>query len=385
MVKPSKDKVLTFSVRFRNLLEQPLYLGFVQGSGLIIDDQGMRHTMAGGNAALRGMGLVTQGSLDPKFVLQAGESGDVRVELVSRAQQGQIFGTAYDLDFAVREIEALPASQFQLGKEHSLQYKHLVPDDGGAGGAAPAPATPVAVASTGSVAAAPVSDGDVCAGKPRCFGAGPFVATVAQVVESRSGGYQTIKVGVKVRNVTSQPMSLGFQVGLASAVDNNGDRLKSNNDGVKGIGFVTGSQADPQFVLNPGQERTFSVGYYKGTILGMSWSTDFVLQQREVLPSQQVRSVREYAISFADLTASGSAAASGTATSDNAAGQAAGKFVEGLFKNEEVTRRSRAELAGAGENPQDGVHWRTAQRPRVSCAAILRVVLSRSEASRCTA
>jgi hypothetical protein len=165
------------------------------------------------------------------------------------------------------------------------------------------------------------------------------VATVAQVVESRSGGYQTIKVGVKVRNVTSQPMSLGFQVGLASAVDNNGDRLKSNNDGVKGIGFVTGSQADPQFVLNPGQERTFSVGYYKGTILGMSWSTDFVLQQREVLPSQQVRSVREYAISFADLTASGSAAASGTATSDNAAGQAAGKFVEGLFKNEEVTRR----------------------------------------------
>jgi len=55
-VNPSKDKVLTFSVRFRNLLEQPLYLGFVQGSGLIIDDQGMRYTMAGGAAALRRCG-----------------------------------------------------------------------------------------------------------------------------------------------------------------------------------------------------------------------------------------------------------------------------------------------------------------------------------------
>ena len=156
-MNPSKDKVLTFSVRFRNLLEQPLYLGFVQGSGLIIDDQGMRYTMAGGAAALRGMGFVTQGSLDPKFVLQAGESGDVRVELVSRAQQGQTFGTAYDLDFAVREIEALPANQFQLGKEHSLQYKHLVPDDGGTG---PAPDTPVAVASTGSAPPAPAPEAD---------------------------------------------------------------------------------------------------------------------------------------------------------------------------------------------------------------------------------
>ena len=162
------------------------------------------------------------------------------------------------------------------------------------------------------------------------------MATVTQVVESRSSGYQTIKVGVKVRNATSQPMSLGFQVGSASAVDNNGDGLKSNNDGVNGIGLVTGSRADPQFVLKPGQERTFSVGYYKGiykgTIFGMSCSADFVLQQLELLPSQQVRSVREYAISFADRTANGSTAVSGAASSDNSAGQAAGKFVEGLFK-----------------------------------------------------
>jgi hypothetical protein len=104
------DKVLTFSVRIRNLLEQPLYLGLVQGSGLVIDDQGMRYTLAGGSNAVRGMGLVNDRTFDPKFVLQPGESGDVRVELMSRAQQGQIFGTVYDLDFALREIEALPGN-----------------------------------------------------------------------------------------------------------------------------------------------------------------------------------------------------------------------------------------------------------------------------------
>ena len=94
-----------------------------------------------------------------------------------------------------------------------------------------------------------------------------------------------------MRNATSQPMSLGFQAGSASAVDNDGDRLKSNNDGVKGIGLVTGSQADPQFVLNPGQERTFSVGYYKGiykgTIFGMpdNSNTQLLWYRKDLVPN----------------------------------------------------------------------------------------------------
>ena len=336
--KYGNDKVLTFSVRFRNLLDRPLYLGFVQGSGLMIDDQGMRYTLAGGAAALKGIGLVSQGSFDPKFVLQAGESGDVRVELMSRAQQGQIFGTVYDLDFAVREIEALPANQFQLGKEHSLQYKRLAPDDGApmtaSASAAPTPVTPV---STSSPAPVPAAETDACGGKPRCFGAGPFTATVGQVTQSRSGGYQTFQMNVKVRNVTAQPLSLGFQVGTASAIDDAGDRYRWKTESVKGIGFVTGSQADPQFTLNPGQERSFSLSYYKGmyakTIYGTSWVADFVLTQLEVLPSRQVRSVREYAISFGDLTAATPGVGAAQATSSGeTAGQAAGKLIDGLFK-----------------------------------------------------
>jgi hypothetical protein len=333
------DKVLTFSVRFRNLLEQPLYLGFVQGSGLMIDDQGMRYTLASGSNAVRGMGLVNASTFDPKFVLQPGESGDVRVELVSRAQQGQIFGTVYDLDFAVREIEAMPGNQFSLGKEHSLQYRKLVPDDGGAPAAAAA--TPVSTASAGAAApaAAPAPDADACAGTARCCGAGPFVVTVGQTVESRSGGYQTFKMNLKVRNLTTQPMSLGFQSGSATAIGNNGDRYRWRTDNVKGIGFVTSSEADPQFTLGPGQERTFTLGYYKGiykgTLFDTSWSADFVLQQLEVLPSRQVRSVREYAISFSDVTAGssgGAGSASGSTGGSEGVAETAGKFVDGLFK-----------------------------------------------------
>jgi len=332
------DKVLTFSVRFRNLLDRTLYLGFVQGSGLMIDDQGMRYTLASGGAALRGIGLVSESSFDPKFVLQAGESGDVRVELVSRAQSGQVFGTSYDLDFAVREIDALPGNQFRLGKEHSLQYKRLVPDDGSpATASAPAASTPVTTASTGAAAPVPTPEADACGGTPRCFGAGPFTATLGQITQSRSGGYQTIQMKVKVRNVTSQPMSLGFQVGTATATDDAGDRYRWKTASVKGIGFVTPSEADPQFTLKPGQERSFSLSYYKGiykgTVFGTSWVADFVLQQLEVLPSRQVRSVREYAISFTDLTAATPDAGGAPASSSGeTAGQTAGKLIDGLFK-----------------------------------------------------
>jgi hypothetical protein len=305
----------------------------------MIDDQGMRYTLSGGTAALKGIGLVSQSSFDPKFVLQAGESGDVRVELMSRAQRGQIFGTVYDLDFAVREIDALPADQFRLGREHSLQYRKLVPDDGAqiAAGAAAA-STPVTAASAGPAAPAPEPEGDACGGKPGCFGAGPFTVTVGKVTQSRSSGYQTIQMNLKVRNVSSQPMSLGFQSGSATAVDDVGDRYRSKSESVKGIGLVSSSQADPQFTLNPGQERSFSLSYYKGiyakTVFGTSWVADFVLQQLEVLPSRQVRSVREYAISFPDLTAAAPGAGGATATSSSGetAGQAAGKLIDGLFK-----------------------------------------------------
>ena len=306
------DKVLSYTVSFRNKTPAPLILGFVQQSGLALDDQGVRFGLYGANA-LRGIGPITGNGFDPKFVVQPGESSDARIELASRVSQGTIFGTVYDVEFAVREIEPLPGNQYQLGREHVVQLKGLIPPDGRAAAGGPTGVSGASGPGTGGAAPSPTSMSvpteDACAGVPRCSNAGPFVATVAQANVTKSGGYQTIRLNVRVRNVADQPLILGFRSASQTASDDTGDRLRSNDGGIKGIGLVTGGAADPQFVLRPGQERAFTLDYYKGiykgTVLGTRWNADFVLQQLEVLPSQQVRTVRDYSVSFQDLAAGG--------------------------------------------------------------------------------
>lgn len=324
--KAGSDKIVSYTVNFRNKTPRPLILGFVQPSGLVLDDEGVRFGLYG-HSALRGIGPITGNTFDPKFVLQPGESGDARVELASRVSPGTIFGTVYDVEFAVREIEPLPGDQYQLGREHLLQIKGLTPAGsaaavGAAGAPDGRPAVAVVPAAASASSPAPLPVEDACAGKPHCYGAGPFVAAVAQSTATKSGGYQTIRLNIRVRNVAAEPLVLGFKSGSQTASDDTGDRLRSNDGGVKGIGLVTRGGADPQFVLQPGQERAFTLDYYKGiykgTVFGTRWNADFVLQQLEILPSRQVRTVRDYAISFQDLAAGGAsgAASAGTAAQD---------------------------------------------------------------------
>jgi hypothetical protein len=308
------DKILSYTVRFLNKGSEPLILGFLTPSALGLDDQGVRFQLYGSNG-LRGIGAISGNAFDPKFTLAPGEAGDARVELVSRVPAGTIFGTTYDVEFAVREIEPLPGRQYQLGREHLLQFKGLAPAATGA----PAAAAPAPAAVPASAPASPdAPDGDACGGAPQCYGAGPFAVRLAQAQTTKSGGYQTLRLQLRVKNVANEPLVLGFKSGSQTASDDTGDRLRSKDEGVKGIGLVTGSAADPQFTLAPGQERAFTLDYYKGlykgTVLGTSWNADFVLQALEILPSRQVRTVRDYAIGFADVAArSASSAAANTA------------------------------------------------------------------------
>lgn len=77
--------------------------------------------------------------------------------------------------------------------------------------------------------------------------------------------------------------------------------------GVKGIGLTRPGSADPQFTLGPGAARDITVEYAmaptRATVLGTVWAADFAVEQLEVLPSRQIRSIREYIVSFQGLTA----------------------------------------------------------------------------------
>ena len=282
------------TVRFKNKTDRELRLGFVTGSAVVIDDRGNRYQIVR-QTGVRGIGEVSNTTFDPKFTLRPGEESDGRFEFYWQPARGVIYGTSYEIDMAVREIETVADGQYRLGREHALHFSGF-----GEGAAALAqPAT--------------ISASDPCAGQPRCHFATAFAAEVTRVTQSVSGqlNYQVIAVTVKFTNMTSEPLILGFTDGSSVAVDDVGNRYLWNragttDTGVSGIGIVGGGSADPSFVLEPGGSgsATLKVWFQAGQKqVGTRYTFDFTVERLEILPSRQIMSRREYAVGFRDLTA----------------------------------------------------------------------------------
>jgi len=349
-------RYVTMTVRFQNTASKALTLGYVQNSGLVIDDQGNRYGI-GAESSVRGIGWITGASFDPKFTLQPGETSDARFEFVYKPTGNDIFGTKYDVDLAIREINAVTADQFRLGQEHALHYSGMskealaaTPATAPAPAAAAAAAAPHAPATAATPSVAPAAPVDPCAGAPRCSGAGPFVAQIAQLTADKPGGrHHSLRLNVKFRNLTGQPIILAYQSGSSSAVDNLGNRYvygrpSTHDTSVQGIGYVTGRSADAQFVLNPGETRAAAFNVIRfnsgASQIGTAFNYDVVIQQLEILPSQQVRTVRDYSLNFASLSANmpelpmpGMTAAAGTVpTSGEQVATEVTKQILDLFK-----------------------------------------------------
>ncbi len=301
------DRVATATLRFQNKLNRPLILGYVTGSGVVTDDKGNRYVL--GPDSVRGLGAVAGSNVDAKFTLEPGEASDARLEFTWKASKATL-GTTYDLDLTVQEIEALAGGQYKPGRERVLHFTNA----GQKAGAAPA------AAAAGAVAPAT----DPCAGLQRCASGGPFIAQVVSLttVGGPQDRHHSLKLNLTFRNVGNQPIVLGYKSGSSAAVDNLGNgyvygRPGTHDTSFSGIGLVTGQAADASFALNPGESRNaaFSVIRFNsgGKQLGTAWAYDVVVNQLEILPSQQVRKGREYSLHFPDLTAGMPAISTGAA------------------------------------------------------------------------
>jgi hypothetical protein len=309
--------LVTITVRFQNKLSRPLALGYVKGSGIVTDDQGNRYQVSGSNA-VRGIGEIAS-TFDPKFVLQPGESSDARFELL--LQSNAILGTKYEMDLAVREIDPVAGNQFRLGKEHALHFREL------GSGSAVASAGPTAAPAPAPTAAPLAPEIDQCAGKTRCYSAGPFVAEIDGISGTNVGNQQhhVLSINVRVRNVGTQPLILAYKAYSGGATDNLGNhyywgRAGTHDMSASGIGLLASTSADPQFQLAPGESRMakFTLTRYdaKGHELGTSWTYDLTLTSLEITPSRQVRVGRDYAVSFKEI---GSTAGDQSKAAGNAA------------------------------------------------------------------
>lgn len=313
-------RVVSTTLRIVNRRETPLVLGYVVGSGIVTDDQGHRYEVVVNTpTGVRGIGLIHPSTFDPKFVLQPGEGGDVRFEFLWQPGR-QIMGTVFDMGLSLREIEPLPGRQLKLGREHLVRFDSLKDR-------------------SMAVATAPGTTGDSassgCASDARCNDAGPFTADVQQVTTSTVSTWHLVRFALRLRNTSNSPLVLAYLASSGSMTDELGNRYVLDHrvaGRVAGIGITDRVQADPQFVLRPGEARTVNVEYGRRvgrTQIGTSFSPDLVLQQLEILPSRQIRPARDFSLSFRELTPGAIAGRDALNRLDDTQ-QAAQKISEGL-------------------------------------------------------
>jgi hypothetical protein len=296
-------RLVNVTVRFRNTTGSPLFLGYVTGSAIVTDDRGNRYTIFsyGGNG-VRGIGeLNGAGSIDPKFSLRPGESGDARFEFMWSPGRA-IAGTRLVVDMAVREIESIPGNQWRLGREHALQFRGF--------GEPGAPAAATVAAVTQPAGPATVPGDDACAKqRPECFSAGPFLAEITRLTSSQTTpATRAIQFSVRFRNLTDKPLVLAHTTRSTLIVDDQGNRytpIWTNITEVRGMGPARGMESDPSFALQPGasREATFQVQLANTAQvrLGNVYNVDFAVEELEVFPGNQVRSARQYAVGFHDV------------------------------------------------------------------------------------
>jgi hypothetical protein len=385
---PGGGRIVTITVRFQNGASRPLRLGYVSNSGLVVDDQGNRFATYG---AVRGIGMAADHAVDAKFALQPGESSDARFEFFWRPRSNQeLAGTTFNVDLAVREIDAFAGEQYRAGREHALSFRGLGSAAAAVGpagpaavravasapsaepaaiptpaGAAPAESQPAAAApprkrglaamlgavataveagrsarevvgtatgaATGAANAATTAVSEAtsdvtssvtgaagavtggCAAAAHCYDAGPFTADVVQLTDSRlvnNTGDHVLRLSVRFRNTSAQPIVLAYSSGTSIATDELGNRYVwgragSRDASVTGMGISAAGRADPQFALAPGEARTaiFQVRRFATgrNPIGTRFTYDLAIEQLEVHAGGQARGVRQHSISIPGL------------------------------------------------------------------------------------
>ncbi len=270
---------LTVSVHLDNLTKEPLILGVESGKVSSTDDRGNTY----GVTLTRGLGAVAGARVDTKFVLPVDGGGDALFDLRWRGDRNAIFGTVFDFKMPLRVIVPLEAGQYKLGTEHLLTFTGLK-----AGHVATVKAIPPLPANT--------------------VNAGPFTFQITRMTPSITGNrrLQSVTLAARIRNTSDKPLILAYEGTSSFGVDDQGNRFFYGTAGThdtsfSGIGLTTGSSADPQFSLAPGESRDVQFTVFRRLgreVAGTKLTYYVALAQLEVLPANQIRTVRQFSITI---------------------------------------------------------------------------------------
>lgn len=309
------NRPINLAVRFTNRSSAPLVLGYVDRSATAHDDRGNAYTLQN-SRKLTGIGRIERNRFDPKFTLGPGESADARMELNFFVNRNVIVGTSFDLSLGVREIDPLPGQQYRLGREHALSWQGLRHGDGeqapAGPGAAAVAATGTPPPATDAAPTAATAGGDACAGALHCTVSGPVLARVMGVAPAApKGNNQEVTVRIAFQNLGDVPMILNYKQGTGIMLDEKGERYIVDSryrESVQGMPVSTRERASSQFTLAAGESRTaaFIFRRYVGRVPpGTVFAPQLAVEQYQLLPSNQLQLVREYALGFGEVPGGG--------------------------------------------------------------------------------
>jgi hypothetical protein len=194
-----QQKIIDTTVRFQNQTDKPLILGYVDHSGVAMDDRGNRSIPWGPNA-YRGIGLVTGNAFEPKLVLRPGSWGEAQFELVQQGTPKDI-GSTYALDLTIDEINST-GNQHTLGGEFPLHFQGLA--NGVSQGA-------------GSVASAPDGLANPVSNLKSLFGKKKAVQNAATVTNSAASTAATVNAAANSAASQSSPPAAASTTGQAGS------------------------------------------------------------------------------------------------------------------------------------------------------------------------
>ncbi len=122
-----------------------------------------------------------------------------------------------------------------------------------------------------------------------------------------------LRLDIKFRNVTNNPITLAYAATTSIGIDNLGNsyfwgHAGSHDTSVQGIGISESQKVDPKFVLQPGESRSaiFNIVRYRpgNAQIGTTFTYSTTIRQVEVLPTQQIRELRDFSLNYPNLTAS---------------------------------------------------------------------------------
>jgi len=263
-------RYITATIHFQNKTKLPIILGFNRKTFSASDDQGNHY----GITTIRGIGQISDSNVDPKFVLAPESGGDMLIEAVWGASDRDIFGTTFEMSLAVRPLKKLEGNQYQFGPETVLEFTGL---------------------KSGYL--------DV---PERAVNAGPFTAEITRSKFGRSGRWNTVEMTMRIKNTSDKDIILAYEAGSSFAVDDQGNRYGygvagSSDKGTSGIGLASDGKADPQFVLAPGESKDARFTVIRGDskdVLGTELVYYVALEELEILPSKQIREIRQFSLTF---------------------------------------------------------------------------------------